>query len=68
MRQQSEVIIWHPVELAVYPDADTTVLIIKVDDDELELASWDDSHETWWDLSGEPINGVCYWAEVKGPA
>lgn len=66
MRLQSEVIIWHPVALQVWPDVDITVLICAKDGD-LTLGSWDDEHDAWWDENGEPIDAL-YWAHVEGPA
>lgn len=64
-RMQVEAITWMPTVWPCHPDVDITVLIIS-GDGEMTCGSWDDEHETWWDIDGEPIDAV-YWAVVAGP-
>lgn len=65
MRIQTETILWQPTEWMNRPDVDITVLICARNG-ELTCGYWDDEHETWWDIDGEPIEAV-YWAAVEGP-
>lgn len=65
MRMHPETITWMPSEWEIRPDVDTTVLLCTEEGD-LTCGSWDDEHETWWDIDGEPIDAV-YWALVSGP-
>jgi len=66
MRLQSEMIIWNPVALQIWPDVDTTVLICT-DDGDLVLGYWDDADEKWIGIDGELINRALFWANVEGP-
>lgn len=65
MKMQDETITWIPSDW-LKPDVDMTVLLFH-EDDGVMGGYWDDSEESWMDVLGQPIDGVLYWSDPKGP-